>query len=509
MVGTVSSPKKDKATVLIAGEPAEYKNFGLFLKECKILFTLNNAETLAKVAELNPDLFILEALRPGLDSFELCKQLRINPKIAEIPVIMVTDLADEASRQRGLEAGVADFITKPFDMLQVQARVRTLTRLNQQCRLRAKDLQRERDHTQAILAAVGEAVIVTNMAGVIQDLNPAAVAATGYQPDEARGRPWRLLYATEDTGKLDEILAGVQAGKTWRGEVVSRRKDDTVYQVALTVAPLFEPEDVCQPVGFVTVQRDITRLKETEQAHDEFISNVSHELRTPLSVITLIGDNLDALYDRLDDAKRRAMIRDIQNHSQILKELIGGILELSQIDSKHISSARGPLNLTQMVREEADKLRPLLQEKSQTLQLEVADEVPVYGNGGQLQQVIRNLVNNAIKYTDEGGLIYCQCMTLTKNTPETMTPWPGYSDLPPGRWAAFQVRDNGIGISAEHLPRLFERFYRVKAQQKIRGTGLGLAITRELVKLHNGHIAVASTPGEGSIFALYLPPQEG
>jgi PAS domain S-box-containing protein len=393
-------------------------------------------------------------------------------------------------------------------MVQVQARIQTLTQLYQQCRLRAKALQLKRDQTQAILEAVGEAVIVTDRLGVIQYLNPAAITATGYQLDEAVGRPWRLLYATEDTGKLDKILAKVQAGKTWQGEVVSRRKDDSIYQVALTVAPLFETENTAQTNGFVSVQRDITLLKETEQAHDEFISNVSHELRTPLSVITLIGDNLEALYDRLDDNNRLRMIRDIQKHSQVLKDLIGDSLELSRIDSKHISSERETLNLAQLVREEVDKLMPLVQEKSHILSLDLADDIPVYGNAGQLQQIIRNLLNNAIKYTDEGGLIDCQCKTLNKDALKTIVTWPKDTDLPAGRWAIFQVKDNGIGISAEHLPRLFERFYRIKAQQKIRGTGLGLAITRELVELHNGHIGVSSTPGEGSIFALYLPLQE-
>jgi len=133
----------------------------------------------------------------------------------------------------------------------------------------------------------------------------------------------------------------------------------------------------------------------------------------------------------------------------------------------------------------------------------------LYGNATQLRQVIRNLLNNAIKYTLEGGQIHCECLILsTPALPGNLLPetaWPGQTHLPQGDWAAFRVRDTGIGISAENLPHLFERFYRVKTQQNIRGTGLGLSIAQKLVKLHAGHIAVTSTLGQGSIFAVYLP----
>jgi signal transduction histidine kinase len=136
-------------------------------------------------------------------------------------------------------------------------------------------------------------------------------------------------------------------------------------------------------------------------------------------------------------------------------------------------------------------------------------EDQVYGHEVQLRQVIRNLLNNAIKYTPEGGQIHCECLILSTPPPPGSlleeTIWPGQTHLPQGVWAAFRVMDTGIGISPENLPYLSEHFYRVKTQQNIRGTGLGLSIARKLVELHPGHIAVASTLGQGSIFAVYLP----
>jgi PAS domain S-box-containing protein len=474
-----------------------------------LAFASNGEEALAKAAELGPDLILLDVMMPGMDGFEVCRRLRADPLLAKVPIIMITALDDRDARLQGLKLGVDDFITKPFISAELQARVRTITRLNRQRRLHLLELQAERDRTQAILEALGEAVVVTDTEGIIQYLNPAAVALTGFSPEESLGRSWRpwLGEETEDS-TYEDILATVYAGQTWQGEVMTQQKGGTFYDAALTVAPLFAPDCHNEPIGFVGVLRDITPLKETERAKNEFVSNVSHELRTPLSVLTLIGDNLDTLYERLEDDRRRKMIRDIQKHTQILNELIGDVLEISRIDSRRISMEREPLNLTQLVQTEIEEMQPLAQQKSQTLQISRRQQLDVLGNSDQLRQVIRNLVSNAIKYTPEGGQIRCEgailsCPSLTDDQEREI--WPGRTTLPGGFWAAWHVTDTGMGISEEHLPHLFDRFYRVKAQRNTRGTGLGLAITKKLIELHGGHIAVASTLDEGSTFAIYLP----
>ena len=228
-------------------------------------------------------------------------------------------------------------------------------------------------------------------------------------------------------------------------------------------------------------------------------------MRTPLSVLTLVSDNLDNLYDRLSEDKRRKMIRDIQKHTQILNELIGDVLELSRIDSDRVSMERTKVNLAQLARTEVTEILPLARQNSHTLQMSGDKRLEVWGNEAQLRQVIRNLLNNAIKYTAEGGKINCECLMITPDDGAEETAWPGSGSLPDGRWAAVRVVDTGIGIAAENLPYLFERFYRVNAQRNIRGTGLGLAIARRLIELHDGRITVASVPGEGSTFAIYLP----
>jgi PAS domain S-box-containing protein len=382
------------------------------------------------------------------------------------------------------------------------------TKLEETVSERTRELQFERDRTQSILEAVGEAVIVTDLEGKIQYLNPAAVELTGYTADEAIGHSPRLWqHSTQPTSSPLETEIDPAALQARRAEVVSRRRDGALYDAAMTVAPLFDSQKADQLIGFVSVQRDITPIKEAERLKDQFVSNVSHELRTPLSILTLISGNLDRLYDRLDDEQRCKMVRDIRDHAQVLNALIGDVLEISRIESGRVSMERQTADLAKLVREEVEKQLPLAQKKSQVLRMTGTQSVLVWGNTDQLRQVIRNLLNNAIKYTPDRGQITCECQLLTSSEASEEA-WPGSTSLEGDRWAAFRVVDTGVGIGQKDLPHLYERFYRVKNESSIPGTGLGLSIAQQLVELHEGHIAVASTLGEGSTFAVYLPLME-
>lgn len=504
----------------------------------EMAFAADGPGALAQAAEWLPDLVLLDVMMPGMDGFEVCRRLRADPLLAQVPVILVTGLDDYDSRVRGAEVGADDFISKPYNRVELRARVRTITRLNRYRRLleererrkeaedetrrlneelqryaktlelrvaeRTEELRAERDRTQAILESLGEAVVVVDARQTIQYVNPAFTRLTGYARHEAEGQKvhwWRALY--HSTQAFDQLVYAVYNGEVRTGEVVGRRADGTLYDAMLTVAPLFEPGSSLS--GFVGVSRDITPLKEADRLKDQFVSNVSHELRTPLSVITMTVGNLDMLYDRLDDCQRREMIRDLRAQARLLNELIGDILELSRIDSQ-----RGPvewtaLDLTRLVRAECEKQRAMAEEKGHTMITDMDEAVVVQGNERQLGQVVRNLINNAIKYTPQGGQIICTCRVLRPDFGLARADWPGSEQLEKGAWAALSVRDTGVGIAAEHLPHIFERFYRVEMQSNVPGTGLGLSIVKGLVELHHGYVGVASTPGQGSTFAVYLP----
>jgi PAS domain S-box-containing protein len=361
---------------------------------------------------------------------------------------------------------------------------------------RTRELQAERDRTQAIFETVGESIIVTDNQGRILYMNPATVALTGFPRERIVGqRAWLWILDQQSDGPWNEIRQTLRAGQIWRGEMPGRRQDGTIYDAAVTIAPLFDPDAPGERVGSVWVQRDITPLKETERLKDQFISNVSHELRSPLSVITLTGDNLDTFYERLSEDQRRSMVGDIREHARVLSDLIGDVLEISRIDSGRISTERSMVDLAQLVRDQIEKQKPLAEKKSQILTVTAPETLPVRANAGQIGQIIRNLLDNAIKYTPEGGQIECECLVEDESKPE-----PG-----PGQWAVLRVSDTGIGIETQHLPHVFERFYRVKAQSSVPGTGLGLSIAQQLVELHGGYLTVSSDPGQGTLFSAYLP----
>ncbi len=512
----------------------------------------NGWEVLEQAAALVPDLILLDVMMPGMDGFEVCQQLRSHPVLAQVPIIMVTALDDRDSRVRGIQSGADDFVTKPVDEIELRARVQTIIRLNRYRRLlqertrrqeaeseifhlykelqehserleetvaqRTLELQKERDRTQAILEALGESVIVTDTEGIIQYVNPATTTLTGSSRTELLGQSWQMWQEDNQLPDLAQLEETTTATQMWCGEASIRRQDGTSYDVMLTVAPLFDfvkdrTDEQLGKIsgrlsGFVCVQRDITLLKETERLKDQFVSNVSHELGTPLSVLTLIADNLVTLHHRLDDKKRQKMIQDIQKHAQVLNALIEDILQISRLDSGRISTDREPVNLARVVCEEVDRQSPLAKQKNQTLCVTGIERLTVLGNENQLRLVVRNLINNAIKYTPNGGQVTCECfigamVTEKKDGVISLRETAGSKD-----WAGWRVTDKGIGISPEDQQYLFERFSRIKTQSNVRGTGLGLSIAKELVELYDGHITVSSTLGKGTVFTVYLPLME-
>jgi PAS domain S-box-containing protein len=426
--------------------------------------------------------------------------------------------------ERALAQSVAIAVGQAMERAQLYQQLQQhADRLEETVARRTHELESERDRTQAILEALGEAVVVTDSAGVVQYINPAAEELTGFVSAQVVGQPWHITQHDEQSADLyPRILRSVQAGKPWRGEIVQPHRDGTAYDTAMTVAPIFDPYQPDTLLGIVSVQRDITPVKKAERLKDEFVSNVSHELRTPLSIITLLSGNLDTLFDRLDATRRRKMIRDIREHAQILNDLISSVLEISRIDGRRISTSYEHINLAEIVRDEVDQQLVLAQGKGQTLRAQGAERLMAWANEGQVRQIVRNLLNNAIKYTDADGDIYCDCQEIRATCDERRAPeadrqpwallagdsatmWPGCADLPAGHWAGLRVVDTGIGISLDDLPHIFERFYRVETQGTIPGTGLGLSITQELVDLHGGQLSIASSPGVGTIVAIYLP----
>jgi two-component system, OmpR family, phosphate regulon sensor histidine kinase PhoR len=243
-------------------------------------------------------------------------------------------------------------------------------------------------------------------------------------------------------------------------------------------------------VGVVAVLHDITREKEISQMKNDFVSHVSHELRTPLASITAYAEMLvDG--EAQDDTTRGEFYSIIQSQAQRLNRLIDDILNISRIESGLVKVNKEPVSMTMLIREAVQMIKSYAAEKNIT----VNEQTPivfdqVVADKDMISQVIINLLSNAVKYTPSGGTIRVGSESDDIDGIVRVT-----------------VTDNGVGIPANDLPHVFDKFYRVAANNKCaKGTGLGLNLVKQIVeKVHDGRIFVTSEQGKGSTFGFELP----
>jgi two-component system phosphate regulon sensor histidine kinase PhoR len=252
----------------------------------------------------------------------------------------------------------------------------------------------------------------------------------------------------------------------------------------LDTIPIEEAGEISQGVA---VFHDITQERQTEKMRRDFVANVSHELRTPLSAITGYAETLlDGALEDQDVSKDFVQI--IFNHSQRLTQLVRDLLDLSKLESEECPFELQPTNLQTIVEKVVELSQKALTEKKISLSYQKPVALPlVMAHESNIEQVVTNLLDNAIKYTPTGGSIQLRVFQQEQ-------------------FVQVDVEDTGIGIEAKHIPRLFERFYRVdKARSRdLGGTGLGLSIVKHIVQYHGGDVFVKSRPGEGSTFSFTL-----
>ena len=268
----------------------------------------------------------------------------------------------------------------------------------------------------------------------------------------------------------------------------------------VSVSPLAQgPGSLISPQDFqyfAVVIEDITETRHIERVQRDFLANISHELRTPLTSVRLLTETLEDIIDT-DPERAQEFVEKIETEVQYLSELVAELLELSRIESGQMSMTIEPVGAARMVREVMARMLPLAQRHRVKLltSIEQGDTL-VAADSKQITRVLVNLIHNAVKFTPSGGTI----MIGTALQPDRLT-------------QRFSVSDTGVGIRAEELSRIFERFYKTdRARSKAGfigpgggGTGLGLAIARNVVETHGGRITAESTVGEGSIFTFTLP----
>src|SRR5829696_4600939 len=345
-------------------------------------------------------------------------------------------------------------------------------------------------HAAALLEvtmdSMREAVVIIDNAMRVVALNNSARAAFRQAGADALS-PRRLSDLTRNPAIYSAFAAAVARGE--RAEVkVETDGGGERHVYDLHVAPLRQREVVygSDVRGAVGVFFDITRLERLERVRQEFLSNVSHELRTPLTSIITFAETLqDGALEDARDAHRFVQI--ISRNAGRMRSLIEDIMELSAIESGALRLEVREVRLHQLDRETFNALTSKAEACGVALVNEVEPDAVVRADASRLEQMLINLVENAIKFSRRGGAVRVRHER-------------GARDL-------ISVEDTGEGIPAEHLTRIFERFYRVDRarSRELGGTGLGLAIVKHLARAHGGEISVRSVPNEGTTFTIELP----
>ncbi len=362
-----------------------------------------------------------------------------------------------------------------------------LETLEQQVAERTQKLVESLERTAAILTGVGDAVLVLDTRGRVQQVNPAFVEQTGFRESQVVGIHYRdMMPWVEERERVQELVERLQRGESWRGELEVQRRNGEQFHVSLVAGPIQGRDGAI--LGYVVTVRDITPQKELERMKDRFIQDMSHELRTPLSNIRLYLD----LLERSDDpARRTRYLAMLRQQNQLLTDLVESILELSRLEAQIAQGARTAQDLNAVVQEVVAETQERAQRKGLVLETVLTPGLPpVWATPAELRQVVGNLVSNAIRYTERG--------------------WVRVRTGRAGPWVELEVRDTGIGIHPEDMPHLFERFYRGRgaSQSAISGTGLGLGIVKAVLEELRGQIQVESQVDQGSLFRVRLPACE-
>lgn len=357
----------------------------------------------------------------------------------------------------------------------------------QDLRLHARLADRRKRHTEAIIYSLRDAVVVIDESDRLLMANDAAAQLFEFEPEQVVHRPLAEALS-ERNNDFVRLLQQSRASGTeaTRREMQFVRPDgprtyDTI------VSCVHEDDKVS---GVVAVLHDITREKEIAQMKNDFVSHVSHELKTPLASITAYSEMLaDGEAD--DEQTRKEFYSVIQSQAQRLSRLIEDILNVSRIESGLIKVQKEPVSLTILIEQQMQMIKGFAEEKNITVTSQnpiIHDQVNA--DKDMISQVIVNLLSNAVKYTPPGGSV-----TVETQVDETK------------RVARVTVKDTGVGIPPDEVDHVFDKFYRVGANNKqAKGTGLGLNLVKQIVEtVHAGRVFVASQVDVGSTFGFELP----
>jgi two-component system, OmpR family, phosphate regulon sensor histidine kinase PhoR len=396
------------------------------------------------------------------------------------PVLTLTRKAKDLAAGRGTQ--------EVFSVDEWEDLSRAISEVSAQSRERIEEITGEKDHYQAIFGGMTEGVLLVDERGRILLVNEALQKLIPI-PSNIDGKT--TLEVIRSVAFEEAIQEALRKGTNRSFEITlpsSGEKTFEVNVVAIPSAARLGEQPPTEIRGAIAAFHDITRLKNLERIRQDFVANVSHELRTPLTTIKGYVETL------LEGAWREEValqfLQIIQRHTDRLTKIVEDLLTLSRIESKGFQLKTEQVPVTELLEDAMEFVsREAKKKRISVSRGEIPANLCVQGDRDYLGQVFVNLLDNAIKYTPEGGNIGLSVVEKE------------------GQQILFLVKDNGIGIPREDLSRIFERFYRVDKgrSQEIGGTGLGLSIVKHIVQTHGGKVWAESQLGKGSAFYFTLP----
>lgn len=439
---------------------------------------------LKKVEKRHYDIILLDLLMPGMSGLEALVQIRaLHP---DTVVIVITGYATLDHAVEAMKNGAFDFVSKPFSPQDLRL---VVTKAIEHIRT-LQDIANEKSRVRTMINHLAGGVMATDAAKQVALANHAFLRMVGFKGASPIGRPVDELVVDERILEMiDQALtmAPDQFAEVTAEVCLAPHEHDADCILGVRCVPFRDRLE--RTLGTITVLHDITTVKQMEQLKSDFVSMVSHEIRGPLnSVLMQHKVILDELAGAVTEKQREILTRASQK-IEALVTLSSELLDLSKMESGLINMEKEKLALAPVIDDQVAFHRPRAEAKRIILELSPLPALPpVLANRINMEEVLSNLIGNAIQYTPENGRV-----TVSAD-----------SD---GDYVCIRVADTGFGIPSADLPQIFNRFYRVKNEKTrlIVGTGLGLPIVKSILEAHNGRIEVDSTVDVGTVFSAFIP----
>ncbi len=452
----------------------------------------NGEIAMSILAKEKVDIILLDLKMPVMSGEEVLEETyELYP---DIPIIIITGHGTIDTAVECMKKGAYDFITKPF---QIDQFLLTIKRASEKRALEQKakqfeeeniknlyDLTLEKTRLKTIINCMANGVMVTNRNMEIVLYNPALMRLLEITTDNI-DYPIPVNRIINDKDLL-KALNDVQAADSSEAKTISQEIELKKNTLRAISAPAYGPGNTI--VGTVTVLEDVTAFKDLDEMKTDFVNMVAHELRSPIVAIRQQNSVLlEGLAGPLQEKQEEFLERGILKIDQLL-ELINDLLDIAKIEAgKHIQH-QTPTDIGQIITDTMTFLEQRAEAQGIKLQHELENMQPVQADPKRIEEVFSNLITNAINYSPEGGIVTVSAHCLSD-----------YMEI--------KISDTGVGIPESEIPKIFDKFYRVKdpKTRKVMGTGLGLSIVKGIIEAHNGTIEVESVKGEGTTFKILLP----